>query len=199
MLLAKDVLSRNPGTDVVYDVKSSRSLNSVISTYGGRPIMWKSGHSHMKTKMKETGSILGGEFSGHIFISERWYGFDDGIYAAARIMEIMSLREQDLDSIFESFPEQPGTPELKLNIAEEKKFGFIKRLIVEGEFGEGKITTIDGLRVDFEDGWGLVRASNTSSCLTLRFEAETEDSLNKIKSMFKQQMNKVDPQLGIGF
>jgi len=161
--------------------------------------MWKSGHSHMKTKMKETGAILGGELSGHVFISERWYGFDDGIYAAARIMEIMSLREQDLDSIFESFPIQPSTPELKLKVAEEKKFTFMKRLIVEGEFGDGRITTIDGLRVDFADGWGLVRASNTSPNLTLRFEADSENSLARIKSVFKQQMNKIDPQLGIGF
>jgi len=199
MLLAKDILSRNPGTDVLFDVKCSRNLNNVISSYGGRPIMWKSGHSHMKTKMKETGAVLGGELSGHIFIGERWYGFDDGMYTASRIMEIMSLREQDLDSIFESFPVQPSTPEVKLKIAEEKKFAFVKRLVVEGEFGEGRLTTIDGLRVDFPDGWGLVRASNTSPYLTLRFEADSEDSLSKIKSKFKQEMHKIDPQLGIGF
>ena len=199
MLLAKDILSRNPGKDVIFDVKCSRNLNTVISTYGGRPIMWKSGHSHMKSKMKETSAVLGGELSGHIFIGERWYGFDDGIYAAARILEIMSLREQDLDSIFESFPVQPSTPELRLKIAEEKKFAFMKRLVVEGEFGDGRLTTIDGLRVDYPTGWGLIRASNTSPYLTLRFEAEDEDSLAKIKSVFKQQIHKVDPQLGIGF
>lgn len=199
MLFAKDVLSRNPGTDVLFDVKCSRELNNVISSYGGRPIMWKSGHSHMKSKMRETKASVGGELSGHIFIAERWYGFDDGVYAAARLMEIMSLREEDLDSIFSNFPSLPSTPEIKLPIGEAKKFALMKRLVAEGDFGDGRLTTIDGLRVDFEDGWGLVRASNTSPALTLRFEAETEETLAKIKAIFKQQINNVDPQLGIGF
>lgn len=199
MLFAKDVLSRNPGTDVLFDVKCSRELNTVVSSYGGRPIMWKSGHSHMKSKMKETQASLGGELSGHIFIAERWYGFDDGIYAAARLMEIISLREEDLDSIFENFPSLPATPEIKITLSEQQKFSFMKRLVAEGEFGEGRLTTIDGLRVDFEDGWGLVRVSNTSPALTLRFEAENEDGLNRIQSLFKEQMQKIDPQLDITF
>ncbi len=199
MLLAKDILSRNPGTDVLFDVKCSRELNNVISTYGGRPIMWKSGHSHMKSKMLETKALLGGELSGHLFIGERWYGFDDGVYAAARIMEIMSLREQDLDSIFESFPAPLSTPELKIPIAEESKFNFMKRLVLEGKFDEGRLTTIDGLRVDFENGWGLVRASNTSPALTLRFEADSEEALAKIKAQFKQEIQKIDADLSFEF
>lgn len=199
MLLAKDIVSRNPGADVLFDVKCSRELNSVISSYGGRPIMWKSGHSHMKAKMQETGALLGGELSGHIFIKERWYGFDDGLYAAARVIEIMSLREQDMDSILENFPCLPATPEIKVAVDEDKKFALIKRLIQEGEFGQGRVTAIDGLRVDFPEGWGLVRASNTSAALTLRFEAETQEKLEHIASRIKEQLLKIDPQLTLNF
>ncbi len=153
----------------------------------------------MKSKMLETKALLGGELSGHLFIGERWYGFDDGVYAAARIMEIMSLREQDLDSIFESFPAPLSTPELKIPIAEESKFNFMKRLVLEGKFDEGRLTTIDGLRVDFENGWGLVRASNTSPALTLRFEADSEEALAKIKAQFKQEIQKIDADLSFEF
>ncbi len=199
MLLAKDIVSRNPGTDVLFDVKSSRELNDVISSYGGRPIMWKTGHSHMKAKMQETGALLGGELSGHIFIKERWYGFDDGMYAAARLLEIMSIREESLDDIFSNFPELSATPEIKIAIPESKKFIFIQRLISEGLFDDGRVTTIDGLRVDFPDGWGLVRASNTSPALTLRFEGETEEALTKIQEKFKQELLKIDPKLNIKF
>ncbi|MGH1470405.1 MAG: phosphomannomutase/phosphoglucomutase [Cellvibrionaceae bacterium] len=199
MLLAKDIVSRNPGTDVLYDVKSSRELNNVISSYGGRPIMWKTGHSHMKAKMQETGALLGGELSGHIFIKERWYGFDDGMYAAARLLEIMSLREESLDDIFENFPELPATPEIKISIPDSKKFIFIQRLISEGEFENGRVTTIDGLRVDYPEGWGLVRVSNTSPALTLRFEGESEEALTAIQERFKQQLIKIDPKLELNF
>ncbi|MGI1679550.1 MAG: phosphomannomutase/phosphoglucomutase [Cellvibrionaceae bacterium] len=199
MLLAKDIVSRNPGTDVLYDVKSSRELNNVISSYGGRPIMWKTGHSHMKAKMQETGSLLGGELSGHIFIKERWYGFDDGMYAAARLLEIMSIREESLDDIFSNFPELPATPEIKISIPDSKKFIFIQRLISEGNFEKGRVTTIDGLRVDYPEGWGLVRVSNTSPALTLRFEAESEEALANIQEKFKQELLKIDPKLGINF
>lgn len=199
MLLAKDIVSRNPGTDVLFDVKSSRELNNVISSYGGRPIMWKTGHSHMKAKMQETGALLGGELSGHIFIKERWYGFDDGMYAAARLLEIMSIREESLDDIFENFPQLPATPELKIPMSESKKFIFIQRLISEGNFEEGRVTTIDGLRVDFPNGWGLVRVSNTSPALTLRFEGEDEAALASIQECFKEELLKIDPKLSLNF
>ena len=195
MLFAKDVLSRNPGADVLFDVKCSRQLNQVISSYGGRPIMWKTGHSPMKAKMEETQALIGGEYSGHIFIKDRWYGFDDGIYAMARLLEIITLRDQKIDAIFAAFPQLYSTPEIKIAIPELDKFGLIKKLSEIGEFANGTITTIDGLRVDYTKGWGLVRASNTSPALTLRFEAESHESLEKIQEIFKRELLKVDARL----
>lgn len=195
MLFAKDIVSRNPGTDVLFDVKCTRQLNSLIASYGGRPIMWKTGHSLMKAKMQETGALLGGELSGHIFFKERWFGFDDGMYAAARLLEIMSLRDQDLDTIFNSFPDLPNTPEIKISISDERKFEVVKEITSHGHFGDGKLTTIDGLRVDFPYGWGLVRASNTSPCLTLRFEAKDQTMLDNIQEQFRVELAKIDSSL----
>ena len=199
MLFARDVVSRNPGTDIVFDVKSTRRLNALISSCGGRPVMWKSGHSHIKNKMLETGAMLGGELSGHIFFKERWFGFDDGMYSAARLLEIMSIRDQDLDSIFAALPTSFSTPEIRIPISEEKKFSIIKSLSETGEWGNGKVTTIDGVRVDFAKGWGLVRASNTAAELTLRFEADDGDSLATVQSVFKQQLQLVDNDLRLPF
>lgn len=195
MLFAKDVLSRNPGADVLFDVKCSRQLNQVISSYGGRPIMWKTGHSPMKAKMEETQALIGGEYSGHIFIKDRWYGFDDGIYAMARLLEIITLRDQKIDAIFAAFPQLYSTPEIKIAVPDLDKFGLIKKLNDIGDFANGAITTIDGLRVDYTKGWGLVRASNTSPALTLRFEAESPDALEKIQQIFKRELLKVDTRL----
>jgi len=195
MLFAKDVLSRNPGADVLFDVKCSRQLNQVISSYGGRPIMWKTGHSPMKAKMEETQALIGGEYSGHIFIKDRWYGFDDGIYAMARLLEIITLRDQKIDDIFAAFPQLYSTPEIKIAIPEIDKFGLINKLSELGDFANGTITTIDGLRVDYTKGWGLVRASNTSPALTLRFEAESHESLEKIQQIFKRELLKIDNRL----
>ncbi|BFM13744.1 phosphomannomutase/phosphoglucomutase [Simiduia litorea] len=199
MLFAKDIVSRNPGADVLFDVKSTRQLNSLITSYGGRPIMWKTGHSNMKQKMLETGALLGGELSGHIFIKDRWFGFDDALYATARLLEIMTLRDQDIDSIFEAFPVLPSTPEILLPYAEDKKFVLINKLIADGNFQSGKITTIDGLRVDFAKGWGLVRASNTTPALTLRFEADSEETIEQLKGLFKREIAKIDPSLALDF
>jgi len=199
MLFARDVLSRNPGADVIFDVKCSRQLNQVISSYGGRPIMWKTGHSQMKAKMIETGALIGGEYSGHIFIKDRWYGFDDGMYAMARLLEIVTLRDQKIDDIFSAFPLLPATPELKISVRDEDKFALVEKLIEQGDFQNGKPTTIDGLRVDFSKGWGLVRASNTSPALTLRFEAESQEALEKIQLLFKRELLKLDSNLTIGF
>lgn len=195
MLFAKDIVASNPGADVIFDVKSTRMLNDVITSHGGRPIIWKTGHSHMKAKMQETGALLGGEFSGHIFIKHRWYGFDDGLYACARLLEIITLRDQDLDTIYSSFPEQIATPEILIPIAEEKKFTIIDKLCASGEFDQGQITTIDGIRVEYATGWGLVRASNTSAALTLRFEAESEEDLQFIREIFKRELGKVSSDL----
>ncbi|WP_284047937.1 phosphomannomutase/phosphoglucomutase [Marinobacter sp. ATCH36] len=199
MLFARDVVSRNPGADVLYDVKCSRRLAGVISEAGGRPIMWKSGHSLMKAKMKETGALLAGEMSGHIFFGERWLGFDDGLYSAARLLEILGIEDRHCDEVFEDFPEDISTPELNVSVSEETKFELMERLAKEGSFGEANISTIDGIRVEYTDGWGLCRASNTTPVLVLRFEAETEEALERIKAVFREQLQKVAPDLVADF
>jgi phosphomannomutase/phosphoglucomutase len=198
MVFAQDVVSRNPGADVLFDVKCSRALNSVISSFGGRPIMWKTGHSFMKEKMAETGALLGGEFSGHIFFNERWFGFDDGIYAAARLIEILSTTDPDLDNHLAALPQTVSTPEIKLAASETGKFDLVGRLAAEGRFGEGKVTTLDGVRVDYPDGWGLVRASNTTPTLILRFEADNDAALARIQDVFREQLAAIDPSLAFG-
>ena len=199
MIFARDVVSRNPGCDVIFDIKSTRRLNQVISSYGGRPIMWKTGHSNIKAKMRETNALLAGEFSGHIFFKERWFGFDDGLYAAARLMEIMSLRDQSLDSMIASMPELFISPEIKIAVADADKFTLIDNIIENGNFESGEKTLIDGLRVDFDTSWGLVRASNTSPAITLRFEADNTNDLIKVQSIFKREINKIDPTLILDF
>ena len=197
MLFAKDIVSRNPGADVVFDVKCSRHLSTCITSYGGRPIMWKTGHAPMKNKMVETGALVGGEYSGHIFIKDRWFGFDDGMYAAARLIEIISLQGESLDMIFSEFPESPSTPEVRINVDENKKFAIVEALKERGHFEEAKLTLIDGLRADFPFGWGLVRASNTSAHLTMRFEADDESSLHHIKSLFVKELRAIDNSLQV--
>ncbi len=199
MLFARDVVSRNPGADVLYDVKCSRRLAGVISEAGGRPIMWKTGHSLMKAKMKETGALLAGEMSGHIFFAERWYGFDDALYSAARLLEILGIEDRHSDEVFEDFPEDISTPELNVEVTESSKFTLMEQLSQEGDFGDGNISNIDGIRVDYTDGWGLCRASNTTPMLVLRFEAETDEALERIKNVFRTQLQKVAPDLVAGF
>lgn len=199
MLLAKDMITRNPGATVIYDVKCSRRLHGLIVGYGGKPLMWKTGHSHIKRKMKESGALLAGEMSGHIFYKERWYGFDDALYTAARLLEIVSAKSDSLDALFGAFPEDMSTPELAIAAPEDRKFGIIERLQREARFEGGKITDIDGLRVDFPDGWGLVRASNTTPKLVCRFEADTDQALNRIQAEFRSQLRAVDSQLQIPF
>lgn len=195
MIFARDVVSRHPGADVVFDIKSTRRLNSLISSYGGRPVMWKTGHSHMYNKIIESKAPLGGEFSGHIFFHDRWHGFDDGLYAAARLIEIMSIREQGLDDIMASFETRYATPEILVPTDEESKFDIVQKLLAKEVFQDGKVSTIDGLRVEFPKAWGLVRASNTSPALTLRFEADSRDALEKIQSLFREQLRSIDSNL----
>nr|WP_245800959.1 phosphomannomutase/phosphoglucomutase [Halomonas utahensis] len=199
MLFARDVVSRNPGADIIYDVKCSRRLASVVNEYGGRPVMWKTGHSWIKGKMREMGALLAGEMSGHIFFRERWYGFDDGLYAAARLLEILGIEDREADAIFEEFPEDESTPEINLAVADDDKFALIERLASGGDFGEASITDIDGLRVDYPDGWGLCRASNTTPNLVLRFEAQNVEALERIKGVFREQLGKAEPSLKIPF
>lgn len=200
MLFAKDVVSRNPGADIIYDVKCSRRLNGLISNYGGRPVMWKTGHSLMKAKMKETGALLGGEMSGHMFFKERWFGFDDGLYSAARLLEILGVEDQSSHEVFASFPEDVSTPEINVPVTDESKFIIIEKLcLLKGLFVGGNVTTIDGLRVDYPNGWGLCRASNTTPSLVLRFEADDENALQEIKDKFIAQLKSIDPELALNF
>ncbi|MBU2158356.1 MAG: phosphomannomutase/phosphoglucomutase, partial [Gammaproteobacteria bacterium] len=199
MLFAKDVVSRNPGADIIFDVKCTRRLTPLISGYGGRPVMWKTGHSLIKKKMKETGALLAGEMSGHIFFKERWFGFDDGIYAAARLLEILSQDRRDAEHVFSAFPNDISTPEINIQVTEQSKFSIIERLQRDGVWGEGNITNLDGVRVDYPRGWGLVRASNTTPVLVLRFEAETEEELERIKEVFRAQLYSAVPDLDLPF
>lgn len=199
MLFAKDVVSRNPGADIIFDVKCTRRLTPLISGYGGRPVMWKTGHSLIKKKMKETGALLAGEMSGHIFFKERWYGFDDGIYSAARLLEILSLDKRDAEHVFSAFPSDISTPEINIKVTEQTKFALIDRLQREGQWGEANITSIDGVRVDYPKGWGLIRASNTTPVLVLRFEADTQEELERIQDVFRAQLLKVAPDLQLPF
>ncbi len=198
MLLAQDVVKRNPGAAIVYDVKCSHRLGALVQQLGGKAIMCRTGHSHIKAKLRETGALLGGEFSGHICFGERWYGFDDALYAAARLLEILGAgvpRSGGVDALFAQFPEANATPELKIATTETRKFAIIDALARNADFGEGELTTLDGLRVDYPDGWGLIRASNTSPMLTLRFEADGASALARIQQTFQAQLDGVDPAL----
>ncbi|MBL1260861.1 MAG: phosphomannomutase/phosphoglucomutase [Thiotrichaceae bacterium] len=199
MLYAADVLSRNPGAKIIYDIKCSNHLGKVIEQHGGKPLMWKTGHSLIKAKMKETGALLAGEMSGHIFFKERWYGFDDGIYTGARLLEILTHSDAVPKDLFATLPESYSTPELQVKMVEGEHHAFIKRFLAEVSFDDGEVTTIDGMRVDFGDGWGLVRASNTTPCLVIRFEADNEEALRRIQGMFKAAMLKIAPDLVIPF
>ncbi len=195
MLFAKDVVSRNPGSDVVYDVKCTRHLNSVISGFGGRPIISRSGHSFVKAKLQETDAMLGGELSGHICFRERWNGFDDGLYSAARLLEIVGSQEEGLTQLLQEFPVSVATPEIHVAVDDSTKFALVEQLIATADFEDATITTIDGLRVDFADGWGLVRASNTEPALTFRFEADDSEALEDIKGTFREHLQEVREDL----
>jgi phosphomannomutase/phosphoglucomutase len=199
MLFAKDVVSRNPGADVIFDVKCSRRLNALISGYGGRPVMWRAGHSVMKAKMLETGALLAGEMSGHIFFKERWFGFDDGIYSAARLLEILGVEDGSVDDVFDAFPEDISTPELAIQVSDTTKFLLMQQLAKTADWGGGTPSMIDGIRVEYADGWGLCRASNTTPALGLRFEAETTEGLQRIQDIFRKQILAVDSALKLPF
>lgn len=199
MLFAKDILARNPGADIIFDVKCSRNLGFLIKENGGRPIMSKTGHSLIKAKMQETGALLGGEMSGHFFFKERWFGFDDALYAAVRLLEIISLSQKTTSEVFATLPNSVNTPEINIAISDDKKFQLIEKLIQNKGFGDGQYIVIDGLRVEYKDGWGLVRASNTNPSLVLRFEADTMDALARIQKQFKERLLAVEKNLTIPF
>lgn len=199
MLYARDVLSRNPGAKIIFDIKCTTNLPKVIQQAGGEPIMWKTGHSFIKAKLKESGGLLAGEMSGHIFFKERWYGFDDAMYTAARLLEILSKDSRPVDEIFNELPDNVNTPELKLHTAEGENHPLVDKLVAAADFGDATIITIDGLRVDFTDGFGLVRASNTTPCLVFRFEAENEAALQRIQDDFRKLVLSQAPDAELPF
>lgn len=199
MLFSADVLSRNPGGQIIFDVKCTRNLAPWIERHGGRPVMWKTGHSFIKAKLKETGALLAGEMSGHIFFKERWYGFDDGLYAGARLLELLS-RETDFDKIFNALPDSLNTPELQIKLTEGENHTLIARLQREAHFPDAdRVITIDGLRVEYPDGFGLIRASNTTPVAVLRFEAKDEAALERIQQDFRQCILQVKPDAVLPF
>jgi len=199
MAFAEDLISRNPGAKIIYDVKCTGNLGKVIRTAGGEPEMWQTGHSLIKARMKETGALLAGEMSGHIFFKERWLGFDDGLYAAARLLEILAAQDLDADAFFSHYPQDLSTPEINVAVTDESKFDLVQRLAQEGDFGNGQKTTLDGIRVDYEDGWGLCRASNTTPVLVLRFEGKTPEALERISNTFRVALTKIDASLELNF
>jgi len=186
MLYAKDILARNPGAEIIFDIKCTVHLAEMIKAAGGKPTMWKTGHSFIKAKLKETGALLAGEMSGHIFFKERWYGFDDAMYTAARLLEILSKDKRPAGEIFSELPNSVNTPEIKLNMAEGEHYALIDKLVAKAKFNNAKITTIDGVRADFDDGFGLVRASNTTPCLVFRFEGDSQAALDRIMAEFRE-------------
>ena len=185
MLLAKDVLARNRGAPIIYDVKCSRYLKTVVEANGGVPVMWKTGHSLIKSKMEAMQAPLAGELSGHIFFRERWYGFDDALYAAARLLEILARSGLHSDALFAQMPEGVSTPELRVHLPETAHHACMQRLRDSVAFAGAQLIDTDGIRVEFPHGWGLVRASNTSPALTLRFEADDRPALEDIQQRFR--------------
>ena len=191
ILFSRDVIHRNPGAKIVFDVKCSSLLSKDISNQGGRPILSRTGHSFIKAKIKEESALLGGEMSGHIFFKERWYGFDDALYAGARLLEILSSRNESCSEIFSELPDSFNTPEINIHFDKQgDQFDAMEKLKKTANFNEGVLTTIDGIRLDYEDCWGLVRPSNTTPCLVLRFEAETEVSLKRIREEFREWLER---------
>ena len=200
MLYSRDVLSRKPGAKIIFDVKSSRNLATVIEKAGGEAIMWKTGHSFIKNKMAETGAELAGEMSGHIFFKERWYGFDDALYSAARLLEILASQELSSSELFASLPNSISTPEINVPFKEDgAQHAFMQKFANVVDLPDAKITTIDGIRADYKNGWGLVRASNTTPSLVIRFEADSESVIEDIKNDFRKQMSKIDSELKLPF
>jgi len=199
MLFAKDVLSRNPGGLVIYDVKSTRNLAPWIERHGGKPLMWKTGHSFIKAKMQETGALLAGEMSGHVFFKERWYGFDDGLYAGARLLECLS-READPSSVLEALPDAVSTPELQIKLKEGENYALIEKLQAGAKFtGAREVIRIDGLRVEYPDGFGLARSSNTTPVIVLRFEADDAAALARIQADFRRVILEARPDAALPF
>lgn len=199
ILFARDILDRNPAATTIFDVKCSIHLKTAIIAAGGKAIMSKTGHSLIKARMQETGALLAGEMSGHIFFKERWYGFDDGLYAAARLLEILTHTSNTPDEIFAELPDSVNTPELNIRFDEGQHYVFMQQFQKQAQFQGAQITDIDGIRADYNDGWGLIRASNTTPALVLRFEADNESALARIQAEFKTQILQINNTLKMPF
>lgn len=199
MLYAQEVLERNKGATIVYDVKCSSHLAAVVEKAGGTAKMCPTGHSIVKKVMRQEKAALAGEMSGHLFFKDRWYGFDDALYSACRLLEILSTSSQKVSEQFAAIPNSVNTPEIKIPIEDEEKFSFMQRFSEQAHFPEARLISIDGLRVEFSHGWGLLRASNTTPCLIARFEAQDGESLSAIQSLFKRQLQALDGELDIPF
>ncbi|MDP3843879.1 MAG: phosphomannomutase/phosphoglucomutase [Oxalobacteraceae bacterium] len=199
MLFAADVLTRHPGREILYDVKCTRHIAAWVKAHGGVPLMWKTGHSLVKAKMRETGAPLGGEMSGHLFFKDRWYGFDDGMYAGARLLELLT-RVDDPSAVLNALPQSISTPELQLALAEGENFSLIEKLQRDARFPDAEqIITIDGLRVEYADGFGLARSSNTTPVVVMRFEAESQAALARIQAEFKRVILDAKPDAVLPF
>ncbi len=199
MLFAADVLSRNPGGQIIFDVKCTRNLAPWIEQHGGQPVMWKTGHSFIKRKLSETGALLAGEMSGHFFFKERWYGFDDGLYAGARLLELIS-HLPDINAAFDALPDTINTPELHIKLKEGENYALIAQLQQTAKFTDADhVITIDGLRVEYADGFGLMRSSNTTPVIVLRFEADNEAAIKRIQQDFRQNILQAKPDAALPF
>lgn len=199
ILFARDVLSRCPGESIIYDVKCTRHVGKAVQEAGGQPLMWRTGHSLIKAKLKETGAPLAGEMSGHVFFKERWFGFDDGLYAGVRLLEILS-RSADPSAVLNALPNSSSTPELQLKTAEGENFSLVAQLQAQGEFPTAeKVVTIDGVRAEYPDGFGLARPSNTTPVVVMRFEADNDAALARIQAEFKSAILGVAPAVQLPF
>lgn len=199
MLFAADVLTRHPGKEILYDVKCTRHIGPWVKQHGGVPLMWKTGHSLVKAKLRETGAPLGGEMSGHVFFKDRWYGFDDGLYAGARLLELLS-RLDDPSAVLNALPQSSSTPELHLHLEEGENVSLIAKLQQEAKFADAEqIVTIDGLRVEYADGFGLARSSNTTPVVVMRFEGESQEALARIQNDFKRAILAAKPDAKLSF
>ena len=199
VLFSKAILAASPGAEIIFDVKCSQILPAIIRENGGVATMWKTGHSFIKTKLKETGAALAGEMSGHIFFNDRWGGFDDGIYAGARLCELLTHMDQSPEEVFSSIPDTVNTPELRLEMKEGEHYVLVDELVNAAQFDDARVSTIDGIRVDFDGGFGLIRASNTTPTVIMRFEATTDKQLEQIQNRFRNLIQSVRPGLSLPF
>lgn len=199
ILFALDIIKDNPGAHIIYDVKCSRTVPAMIEQAGGKPEMWKTGHSFIKARLRETGALLAGEMSGHVFFNDHWYGFDDGLYAAVRMLQILARDERDANTIFDALPDTVNTPELGLKMEEGEHYKLIEELVANADFPDAEVSKIDGLRVDFDSGFGLLRASNTTPTVVLRFEGDDEAALEMIQGRFRDLFNATRPGLELPF